>query len=202
MLLLVGATADSCVLCVLCRVFMIRTAALVKICWEVLPAERYSLQKKTAERYSLSPLRLARLCQVLIVMLPHRRIGRLHDESARTVLEKAFVHASGWQANQSPLRAKAFIISLPVPSVGPVAPALHGETAVDVAAPCCGDRNLGTFLSGSRPVYRNTGSCFLQRATPRRELLLALRHRGMLGDRIVPTKRPKHCTKPAVQSCP
>ena len=46
MLLLVGATADSCVLCVLCRVFMIRTAALVKICWEVLPAERYSLQKK------------------------------------------------------------------------------------------------------------------------------------------------------------
>ena len=46
MLLLVGATADSCVLCVLCRVFMIRTAALAKICREVLPAERYSLQKK------------------------------------------------------------------------------------------------------------------------------------------------------------
>ena len=50
MLLLVGATADSCVLCVLCRVFMIRTAALVKICWEVLPAERYSLQKKKLQR--------------------------------------------------------------------------------------------------------------------------------------------------------
>ena len=46
MLLLVGARADSCVLCVLCRVFMIRTAALVKICWEVLLAERYSRQKK------------------------------------------------------------------------------------------------------------------------------------------------------------
>ena len=46
MLLLVGATADSCVLCVLCRVFMIRTAALAKICREVVPAERYSLQKK------------------------------------------------------------------------------------------------------------------------------------------------------------
>ena len=167
MLLLVGATADSCVLCVLCRVFMIRTAALAKICREVLPAERYSLQKKnSAERYSLSPLLLARLCQVLIVMLPHRRVGRLHDESARTVLEKAFVHASGWQANQSPLRADAFTISRPVPSVGPVAPALHGETAVGVAAPFRGNRNLGTFLSGSRSVYRNTGSCFLQRATP------------------------------------
>jgi hypothetical protein len=50
MLLLVGATADSCVLCVLCRVFMIRTAALVKICWEVLPAERYSLQKQKLQR--------------------------------------------------------------------------------------------------------------------------------------------------------
>ena len=168
MLLLVGATADSCVLCVLCRVFMIRTAALAKICREVVPAERYSLQKKkSAERYSLSPLRLARQSrQVLIVMLPHRRVGRLHDESARTVLEKAFVHASGWQANQSPLRAHAFTISRPVPSVGPVAPALHGDTAVDVAAPFRGNHYLGTFLSGSRPVYRNTGSCFLQRATP------------------------------------
>ena len=165
-LLLVGARADSCVFCVLCRVFMIRTAALAKICWEVLPAERYSLQKKnSAERYSLSPLLLARLCQVLIVMLPQRRVGRLHDESARTVLEKAFVPASGWQANQSPLRAEAFI-SRPVPSVGPVAPALHGKTAVGVAAPFRGDRNLGTFLSGSRSVHRNTGSCFLQRATP------------------------------------
>ena len=142
MLLLVGATADSCVLCVLCRVFMIRTAALAKICREVLLAERYSLQKKTAERYSLSPLRLARLCRkALIVMLPHRRVGRLHDESARTVLEKSLVPAAVWQADQSPLRAEAFIISLPVPSVGPVAPALNGETAVDVAAPCCGDRN-------------------------------------------------------------
>jgi hypothetical protein len=50
MLLLVGATADSCVLCVLCRVFMIRTAALAKICWEVLPAERYSLQEKKLQR--------------------------------------------------------------------------------------------------------------------------------------------------------
>ena len=50
MLLLVGATADSCVLCVLCRVFMIRTAALAKICREVLPAERDSLQKKNLQR--------------------------------------------------------------------------------------------------------------------------------------------------------
>ena len=61
MLLLVGATADSCVLCVLCRVFMIRTAALAKIkarqrstatspCREIL----------SAESYSLSPLPLAR----------------------------------------------------------------------------------------------------------------------------------------------
>ena len=168
MLLLVGATADSCVLCVLCRVFMIRTAALVKICWEVLLAERYSQQKKkTAERHSLSPLRLARLCrQVLIVMLPHRRVGTLHAESARTVLEKALVHASAWQANQSPLRAHAFTISRSIPSVGPVAPALHRETAVGVAAPFRGDHHLGTFLSGSRPVYRNTGSCFLQRVTP------------------------------------
>ena len=130
-------------------------------CREVLPAK-----KNSAERYSLSPLLLARPCQVLIVMLPHRRVGRLHDESARTVLEKAFVHASGWQANQSPLRAVALIISRPVPSVGPVAPALHNNTAVGVAAPFRGDRNLGTFLSGSRSVYRNTGSCFLQRATP------------------------------------
>ena len=81
MLLLVGATADSCVLCVLCRVFMIRTAALAKICREVVPAERYSLQKKiSAERYSLSPLLLARLCQVLIVMLPHRRARTLHAD--------------------------------------------------------------------------------------------------------------------------
>ena len=164
-LLLVGARADSCVFCVLCRVFMIRTAALAKICREELPAERYSLQKKnSAERYSLSPLLLARLCQVLIVMLPQRRVGRLRPHCAR----EGFVPAAAWQGDQSPLRAEAFIISLPVPSVGPVATALHGETAVDVAAPCCGDRNLGTFLSGSRPVYRNTGSCFLQRATPRR----------------------------------
>ena len=166
-LLLVGARADSCVFCVLCRVFMIRTAALAKICWEVLPAERYSLQQKnSADRYSLSPLLLARPCQVLIVMLPHRRVGRLHDESARTVLEKGLVPAAVWQGDQSPLRAEAFTISRPVPSVGPVAPALNGETAVGVAAPCCGDHHLGTFLSGSRPVYRNTGSCFLQRATP------------------------------------
>ena len=50
MLLLVGATADSCVLCVLCRVFMIRTAALAKICREVVPAERYSLQNKNLQR--------------------------------------------------------------------------------------------------------------------------------------------------------
>ena len=170
-LLLVGARADSCVLCVLCRVFMIRTAALVKICWEVLPAERYSLQKKNCREVlpvSLCLASLRRRNQVLIVMLPHRRVGRLHDESARTVLEKSLVPAAVWQADQSPLRAEAFIISLPVPSVGPVAPALNGETAVDVAAPCCGDTHLGTFLSGSRPVYRNTGSCFLQRATPRR----------------------------------
>ena len=46
MLLLVGARADSWLLCLLCCVFMICTAALAKICWEVLPAERYSLQKK------------------------------------------------------------------------------------------------------------------------------------------------------------
>jgi hypothetical protein len=130
-------------------------------CREVLPAK-----KNSAERYSLSPLLLARPCQVLIVMLPHRRVGRLHDESARTVLEKGLVPAAVWQGDQSPLRAEAFTISRPVPSVGPVAPALNGETAVGVAAPCCGDDHLGTFLSGSRPVYRNTGSCFLQRATP------------------------------------
>ena len=141
-------------------------------CKDQSPAENNygdkSLQREniSAESYSLSPLPRARLCQVLIVMLPHRRVGRLHDESARTVLEKAFVHASGWQANQSPLRAEALIISRPVPSVGPVAPALHDNTAVGVAAPFRGDRNLGTFLSGSRSVYRNTGSCFLQRATP------------------------------------
>ena len=104
-------------------------------CKDQSPAERLSLprgtpckKKVSAERYSLSPLPLARLCQVRIVMLPHRRVGRLHDESARTVLEKAFVHASGWQANQSPLRAEAFTISRPVPSVGPVTPALNGET--------------------------------------------------------------------------
>ena len=64
MLLLVGARADSCVLCVLCRVFMIRTAALAKIkarqrstastpCREIL----------SAESYSLSPLPLDRPCK-------------------------------------------------------------------------------------------------------------------------------------------
>ena len=168
-LLLVGARADSCVLCVLCRVFMIRTAALAKI--KARQKKNYgdkSLQREniSAESYSLSPLPRARLCQVLIVMLPHRRVGRLHAESPRTVFEQGFVPAAGWQAHQSPLRAKALIISRPVPSVGPVAPALHCETAVGVAAPCRGDHHLGTFLSGSRPVYRNTGSCFLQRATP------------------------------------
>jgi hypothetical protein len=82
------------------------------------------------------------------------------------VLEKGLLLAAVWQADQSPLRAHRFTISRPVPSVGPVAPALHGDTAVGVAAPFRGNHHLGTFLSGSRPVYRNTGSCFLQRATP------------------------------------
>ena len=169
MLLNVGARADSWLLCVLCGVFMICTAALAKIyalqrstpstpCRELLSAESYSLLCLAATA--------TRLCQVRIVMLPYRRVGRLHTDSPRTVCDKGLVLAAGWQAHQSPLRAHAFTISRPVPSVGPVAPALHGETAVGVAAPFRGNRNLGTFLSGSRSVYRNTGSCFLQRATP------------------------------------
>ena len=164
MLLLVGARADSWLLCLLCCVFMICTAALAKI---------YSLQRATPSTpcrellpVSLCLASLRRLGQVRIVMLPHRRVGRLHADSARTVLEKGLVLAAVWKADQSPLRAHRFTISRPVPSVGPVAPALHGDTAVGVAAPFRGNHHLGTFLSGSRPVYRNTGSCFLQRATP------------------------------------
>ena len=164
MLLLVGARADSWLLCLLCCVFMICTAALAKI---------YSLQRATPSTpcrellpVSLCLASLRRRSQVLIVMLPHRRVGRLHDESARTVLEKGLLRAAFWKSDQSPLRAHRFTISRPVPSVGPVPPALHGDTAVGVAAPFRGNHHLGTFLSGSRPVYRNTGSCFLQRATP------------------------------------
>ena len=166
MLLLVGARADSWLLCILCCVFMICTAALAKI---------YSLQRATPSTpcrellpVSLCLASLRRLGQVRIVMLPHRRVGRLLDDSARTVLEKGLLLAAVWQADQSPLRAHRFTISRPVPSVGPVPPGLHGDTAVGVAAPFRGNHHLGTFLSGSRPVYRNTGSCFLQRATPRR----------------------------------
>jgi hypothetical protein len=142
-------------------------------CKDLRPAEIYSLNSLqrellSAESYSLLCLAATatRLCQVRIVMLPYRRVGRLHTDSPRTVFDKGLVLAAGWQAHQSPLRAHAFTISRPVPSVGPVAPALHGDTAVGVAAPFRGNRNLGTFLSGSRSVYRNTGSCFLQRATP------------------------------------
>ena len=64
MLLLVGARADSCVLCVLCRVFMIRTAALAKIyarqrstpstpCREILSAESYSLHLDRPCKFAL-----------------------------------------------------------------------------------------------------------------------------------------------------
>ena len=141
-------------------------------CKDLLPAESQRATPSTPCRellpVSLCLASLRRLGQVRIVMLPHRRVGRLLDDSARTVLEKGLLLAAVWQADQSPLRAHRFTISRPVPSVGPVPPALHGDTAVGVAAPCCGDDHLGTFLSGSRPVYRNTGSCFLLRATPRR----------------------------------
>ena len=161
------------------------------------------------ESYSLAPcseLLPVSLCarrgtQVLVVMLPKGRVGRLHDESARTVLEKGLIGAAFWKCSQSPLWDQRFAICRSDPSVGPVPPALHGFSAVAVLAPFRGKHHLGTFLSGNRPVNRNTGNCFLQRATPRRKLLLALRHRGMLGDRIVPTIRPMHCTMPAVQFC-
>ena len=166
MLLLVGARADSWLLCLLCCVFMICTAALAKI---------YSLQRVTPSTpcrellpVSLCLASLRPLGQVRIVMLLHRWVRRLHADSARTVVEKGPVLAANWNADQSPLRAHRCTISRPVPSVGPVPPGLHGDTAVGVAAPFRGNHHLGKFLSGSRPVYRNTGSCCLQRATPRR----------------------------------
>ena len=193
----------------LCCVFMI-----CMLCCRVLhPAESYSL-KLISESHPLASgrcrLRARRRArsiarhtdQVVIVMLPHRRVRRLNHDSPRRVLQERLVNAACWEGYQCPLGAQGFNISPTVPSVGPVSPALRDDAAVNLAAPFRWNGNLGTFLSRGRPVYRNTGSCFLQRATPRRELLLALRHRGMLGDRIVPTKRPMHCTMPAVQFCP
>ena len=74
--------------------------------------------------------------------------------------EKVLILAAFWKLRQSPLRAHTLEkISLPVPSVNLVPPSLQGDTAVVESPPHRGHHHLGTFLSASRPVYRNTGSC-------------------------------------------
>ena len=167
-LLLVGARADSCVFCVLCRVFMIRTAALAKI---------KARQKKLRRQV---PAKRKYLCRELLPVAATEgsTVPSSHCDAATSpgratarrvaphCVRAGFCPCRRLAGTSEPTQGKSPYHQSPRSISRPCSPSPPQQHRRRCGGPISRGPSPRTFLSGSKPVYRNTGSCFLQRATP------------------------------------